>query len=156
MFFLFLGAPPRLCCPSGTWPLSSAESWTRPRWEHIIQYMVHSKSSVADPDLYDKYVFGPSGSISTRYRSGGSGSFDHQAKIVRKPMIPTVLWLLYDFLSLKNDVNVKVISTLKNNFFVAILKVTENSRIRSLIRILIRNERFGSGSANPQHWARVW
>jgi hypothetical protein len=42
-----------------------------------------------------------SGSISTRY---GSGSFYHQAKIVRKTLIPTVLWLLYDFLSFKNDV----------------------------------------------------
>jgi hypothetical protein len=27
-------------------------------------------------------------------------------KIVRKPLIPTVLWLIFDFLSLKNDVNV--------------------------------------------------
>ncbi len=38
------------------------------------------------------------GSISQRY---GSGSFYHQAKRVRKTMIPTVLLLLYDFLSLK-------------------------------------------------------
>jgi hypothetical protein len=43
------------------------------------------------------------GSISQRY---GSGSFYNQAKIVRKTFIPTVLLLLYDFLSLKNDVNV--------------------------------------------------
>ncbi len=28
----------------------------------------------------------------------GSGSSHHQAKIVRKPLIPTVLWLLYDFI----------------------------------------------------------
>jgi hypothetical protein len=41
-----------------------------------------------------------------RYGSGsGSGSFYHQAKIV-KNSIPTVFWLLYDFLSLTNDVNV--------------------------------------------------
>jgi hypothetical protein len=54
--------------------------------------------SVADPDPHmdssDPYVFGPSGSgfgsISQRYRSG-SGSFYHQAKIVRKTLIPTVL-----------------------------------------------------------------
>jgi hypothetical protein len=47
-------------------------------------------TSVADPD---PHVFGPpgSGSISQRYGSGfgsgfvsGSGSYDHQAKIVRK------------------------------------------------------------------------
>ncbi len=34
------------------------------------------------------------------------GPFYHQAKIVRKTLIPSVLWHLYDFLSLKNDVNV--------------------------------------------------
>ncbi len=36
----------------------------------------------------------------------GSGSFYRQAKIVRKTLIPTVLRPLYDFLSVKNDVNV--------------------------------------------------
>ncbi len=36
----------------------------------------------------------------------GSGSFYHQAKIVRKTSIPTVFWLLYNYLSLKNDENV--------------------------------------------------
>jgi hypothetical protein len=36
----------------------------------------------------------------------GSGSFHHQAKIVRKTLIPTVLRLHYDFLYLKNYVNV--------------------------------------------------
>jgi hypothetical protein len=53
-------------------------------------------ASVAGPD---PYVLGPpgSGSISMMY---GSVS---RATIVRKT---TVLWLLYDFLSLKNDVNV--------------------------------------------------
>jgi hypothetical protein len=56
-----------------------------------------------------RMIFGPprSGSISVRYASGSSsGSFCHQAKIVRKNLILSVLWLLYDFLSLKNDVNV--------------------------------------------------
>ncbi len=44
-------------------------------------------SSVADP-----YVFGPpgSGSFSQRFGSG-SRSFYHQAKIVRKTLIPTAL-----------------------------------------------------------------
>ncbi len=72
-----------------------------------------------------------------RHRSGsGSGSFYHHAKLVRKPLSPNVLWLINDFLSLKNDVNVvsKSNSTKnveKNLFLVAILKVTEeNSRIR--------------------------
>jgi hypothetical protein len=47
--------------------------------------------SVADPD---PHVFGRpesgSGSTSQRYGSG-SGSFYHRAKIVRKPLIPTIL-----------------------------------------------------------------
>jgi hypothetical protein len=59
-----------------------------------------TKSSVADPDPNqdldpsDPYVFGPpgSGSGSTRQNFGsGSVSSYHQAKIVRKTLIPTVL-----------------------------------------------------------------
>jgi hypothetical protein len=45
--------------------------------------------SVADPD---PYVFGPPGSGSVSQRHGsGSGSFCHQAKIVRKNLISTLL-----------------------------------------------------------------
>ncbi len=59
----------------------------------------------------DPYVFGPpgsaSGSVNHKY-GPGSGSFLHQTKIVRKTLISTILWLIYDFLSLKNDVNVPV------------------------------------------------
>jgi hypothetical protein len=65
------------------------------------------KTSVADPNPgpSDPYVFGHpgSGSINQRYGSR-SGSFHHQEKIVRKALIPTVLRLLFDFLSSKNDV----------------------------------------------------
>jgi hypothetical protein len=67
------------------------------------------QTSVADPDRNpnpDPHVFGPSGSIRQRY---GSGSFFHHAKILRK----TYYFVThFDFLSLKNDVNVpsKVIS----------------------------------------------
>jgi hypothetical protein len=46
----------------------------------------------------DSYVFELSGFISTRV-GFGSGSFYHLAKILRKTLIPTDLWLLYDFLS---------------------------------------------------------
>jgi hypothetical protein len=52
------------------------------------------------PDLY---VFGPpgSGSVSHKYgSSSGSRSFHHQAKIVRKTLISSVLFLPYDFLPL--------------------------------------------------------
>ncbi len=63
-------------------------------------------------------------------------------KIVRKPFISTVLWLLYDFLSLKNDVNApsKSIYYLEKKtgiFFLLldVLKVTDDkSRIRSRIQ----------------------
>jgi hypothetical protein len=41
-----------------------------------------------DPDPTEPHVFGPPESISQRH---GSGSFYHQAKIVRKTLIPTVL-----------------------------------------------------------------
>ncbi len=67
---------------------------------------VTQDTSVADADPSDLYVFGPPGSeTNSEYRSGsGARSFYHQAKIVRKRLIPTVLWLLFYLLSLKNDV----------------------------------------------------
>ncbi len=68
-------------------------------------------SSVPDPHP-DPYIFGPpgsaSGSVSHKYGSG-SGSFHHQTKIVRKTLISTILWHFHDFLSLYNDVNVRVL-----------------------------------------------
>ncbi len=45
--------------------------------------------SVADPNQ-DPHVFGPPGSGSTSQRYG-SGSFYHNAKIVRKTLIATIL-----------------------------------------------------------------
>jgi hypothetical protein len=63
-------------------------------------------ASVPDPPY--PYVFGPPGSGSTSQRHVfGSGSFFHKAQMVRKTLIPTVLRLLLDFLSLKNYVNVQ-------------------------------------------------
>ncbi len=65
--------------------------------------------SIPDPDPFpsDPHVFGPP----------RSGSFYHQAIIVRKTLIPSVLWLLLDFLSLKNDVNVPSNSNKQKNLF---------------------------------------
>jgi hypothetical protein len=64
-----------------------------------------------DPNLLDPYAFESpgSGSINQRY---GSGSFNHQAKLVRKTLIPADLCL---FCTVKNYVNVpsKVISRKK-------------------------------------------
>ncbi len=63
--------------------------------------------SVADPDPKpdpDPHVFGSPGSGSVSQRNGsrsgsgsGSGSFYHQAKKVRKTLIPTALLLLLTF-----------------------------------------------------------
>ncbi len=99
------------------------------------------KTSVPDPD---PQFFGPPGyrSICQRY---GSRPFYQQAEIVRKTWIPIVSWLLLDFLSLKNYVNVPLKSNKKKNlFFVGILKVNyENSRIR--------DPDPGSGSISQRH-----
>ncbi len=60
-------------------------------------FFIYVFYSVAD-------VFGPPGFVSQRYGScSGSRSF-YQVKIVRKPLIPTVLWLLKFFMTLKKDV----------------------------------------------------
>jgi hypothetical protein len=68
----------------------------------------------------------------------GSGSFHHQAKTVRKPLISTVCDF-FGFFSLKNDVNVPSKynnpKNLEKNNCVDILNVTdEKNRIRSRIR----------------------
>ncbi len=57
----------------------------------FLQFLRTCLSSV--PDRPDPHVFGPpgSGSISQQRYGYGSGSFCHQAKIVRKTLIPTVL-----------------------------------------------------------------
>ncbi len=49
------------------------------------------------PDPHESYVFGLSGSVSQRSGSG-SGSFYHQAYLVRiKTLIATLLWLFFTF-----------------------------------------------------------
>jgi hypothetical protein len=55
-----------------------------------LTYVFFSIVSISVTDPPDPHVFGPpgSGSISQRY---GSGSLYHQAKMVRKTLIPTVL-----------------------------------------------------------------
>ncbi len=100
------------------------------------------ESSIADPDPYD---FGPPGfgfgSASQRY---GSGPFYHQAKIVRKTLIPTVLWLLFDFLSLKNDENVRYLQkVISNKTF-----LTKNSFLLASWRAMVKiaGSGFESGS----------
>jgi hypothetical protein len=96
-------------------------------------------SSVVVPDPND---VGPLGSWSR--------SFHHQAKIVS-----TVLWLLYDFLSLKNDVNVSLKSNkqknFQNNYFLMAFMVTDE---KSRIRIRIRSADLDpyNNVTDPQQW----
>jgi hypothetical protein len=60
-----------------------------------------------DPDPPDPHVFGPPGSGSTSQRYGSrSGSFYHHAKNSKKNLASFSFATLFDFLSLKNDVNV--------------------------------------------------
>ncbi len=87
-----------------------------------------------DPNQPDPHVFGPLGS--------GSGSFYHQATIVRKTLIRTVLWPLLNFLSLKNDVNVPSKSYKQKNFFKSSFLLASG---RSMTRIA------GSRSASRIH-----
>jgi hypothetical protein len=62
-----------------------------------------SSSSVADPD---PHAFGPPGSGSNS-QIYGSGSFYHHAKIGSKKNLDSYYFVtLFDFLSLKKDVNV--------------------------------------------------
>jgi hypothetical protein len=69
------------------------------------------QSSVVDPDPDppDPRVFGPPGSGSTSQRYGcgsGSGSFYQHAKNSKKNLDSYYFVTLFDFISLKNDVNV--------------------------------------------------
>ncbi len=71
-------------------------------YRHFLCADLLTVAFVADPDPPDPHDFGPpgSGSTSQRYGSGsgsGSGSFYHHAKIVRKTLILTILWLFLTF-----------------------------------------------------------
>ncbi len=74
------------CCGSGS--VGSICFWGLPGPDPLVRG--------TDPDPLDLYVFWPSGSGCNSQRCG-SRSFHHQAKIVRKTLIPTVLRLLFDF-----------------------------------------------------------
>ncbi len=115
--------------------------------------------------LYENQCFGSVSFWATRILSGyvsqrcgfKSGSFHHQAKIVRKTLISTVLWLLYDFLSLKNDVNVSLKSNKQKTIFVGVLKVTdEKSRIwiRGSVshRSTISDSGLYQNITDPKYW----
>jgi hypothetical protein len=111
-------------------------------------HRIHMFLGLLDPDP-DPLVRGGSGSGS------GSGSFYPHAKIVRKTLIPTILWLSLWIFSLKNDVNVHSKSNKqkkKKLVFAGILKVRdENSRIRIRIRIH-KSKAWIRGSGSTPKW----
>jgi hypothetical protein len=106
-------------------------TWVRGSWSSGIAFSV--------PDPPDPRVFWPpgSGSTSQRYGSGSvSGSFYHLEKILRN-LESNYFMSLFDFLSLKNNVNIpsKSNKILKRKlllfcfvlFFASILKVNEEN-----------------------------
>ncbi len=108
----------------------------------------------ANPDPSDPHVSGPSGSgsgsTSQRYGSGygsRSGSFYHQAKIVRKTLIPTVLWLLLDIFN--NYVNVPSKSNKQKTFIKK--KSFLLASWKSMAKIAGSGSASGSGSISQRH-----
>ena len=100
---------------------------------------------------WDPHVFGTSGSgsRSTSQRYGSkSGSFYHQAKIVRKTLVSTFLWLLYHFFSLKNDLNVPSKSNMRKKLFsISFLLASW----QSVMKIAGSRSESGSGSISLRH-----
>jgi len=99
-------------------------------------YSIFSSFPDPNPDPLDPHVFGPPGSTSQRYGSG-SGFFYHQAKIVRYTLIPTVLCLLFDFLSLKNDVNKCYCLLLFKGTFTSFFKDKKSKRSHKTVGIKV-------------------
>ncbi len=90
-----------------------------------------------------------SGSISHRYRSGsGSEFFYHQAKIVRKTLIPTACFVTSFWLFIfENDVNVPSKSNKQKNFFFKISFLLVSWRCMTKTA----GSRSGSGSTPKCH-----
>ncbi len=98
---------------------SISSSWLRPASVFSprlrSRFRLRSRNLPANRRTWGYACWGSgSGSISQRY---GSGSFYNQAKIARKTLIPTVLFRLYDFLALKNNVNVPSKTNKQKTFF---------------------------------------
>ncbi len=99
----------------------------------FLSFFILLESSVADPDPYN---FGPPGSESISQRCG-SGSFYHQARIVRKTLIPTVLWLFIDFFIFekgckctfkKSQINIVAKFSAKLRSFMAFSRIKQKRR----------------------------
>ncbi len=111
-------------------------TWVRGCWSSDV--------AISVPDPPDPRVFWPpgSGSTSQRYGSGsGSGSFYHHVKIIRN-LESNYFMTLFDFLSLKNNVNIpsKSNKILKRKLFMFCFVLFFASIWRSMTKIA------GSGS----------
>jgi hypothetical protein len=90
-------------------PSSNKNSNKKPLFLEFYDFFYDFLSLKNDVNVPVFYFWASRIRIRIRSHKYGSGSFHHQANIVRKTLISTVfLLLLYDFLSLKNDVNVPV------------------------------------------------
>ncbi len=116
LFMTSIITPTTSTCTSTLTPLKAFSHLPKDSHLYSTSPALFISTLTADPD---PHVCGPPGSgfISLSYRSGsGSRSFNHWAKIVRKNLISTVLWLHFDFLPLKNDVKVPSKSNMQKTF----------------------------------------
>ncbi len=102
------------------------------------------------------YLFQCSRSVSVIQRSGSRcGSSHHQAKIVRKPLISTVLWLLYDLLSVKNNVNVPQ-KRLFSFHFEGHCQKQQDPDPDPLVRYGSEDPDPKQNVTNPENWFNYW
>ncbi len=91
--------------------LSGQSIWCHYRFNWLFDQKIATSVAYPDPnpdlDPPDPHVFGPL----------GSGSFYHQAKIVRKTLIATILWLFLTFYVLCKCRGVPSKSNKQNSFF---------------------------------------
>jgi hypothetical protein len=102
----------------------------------------YALGSVADPDPPEPHVFGPP----------GSGSFYHHAKIVRKTLIPTILWLLCTVPSKSNKPVLRVSDPYPDLHGSALIWVA-GSGTGSAFKLRIRI-RIQKGKNNPKKWKK--
>jgi hypothetical protein len=95
----------------------------------------------------------------TNQAVSGSGYFYHQA-IVRKTLIPTVL-TIFDFVSLKNGVNVPLKSNKHKNFFWISFLLASWRSMTKIAGSGTISQRYGSADpdpyknvTDPQHWLK--
>ncbi len=112
MEFGLLKNPPPPPPPPPMDSTSSSSSAPEALWYELCEMLSQSSCNTTtyrycSADKMPKCFYQCCGSICFGPPGSGSASqnFNHQAKIVRKTLITAVLWLLFDFIYLKNDVS---------------------------------------------------